>query len=350
MPAGRPRRNDWSPLLTGSPEHRLRVAPMMDWTDRHCRYLHRLLAPRALLYTEMMHATAIVRGDAARLLAHHPLEHPVAVQFGGSEPDELARAAAIGAAHGFAEINLNCGCPSPRVQRGRFGACLMAEPQRVAACVAAMIAAVPTTVPVTVKCRIGIDDSEEFAFLARFVERVADAGCATFVVHARKAWLKGLSPKQNREVPPLRYPVVHRLKASFPELRIVLNGGLCRPDDALAELERVDGVMVGREAYQNPWSLTAFHAALYPADGPPPTRAAVLARMAEYAAGQRREGVPLRAVTRHLLGLCNGLPGARAWRRRLALAAADAGPELLLDLPATVAIDQPRPMPALTNP
>ena len=334
--------------MTASLDRRLCVAPMMDWTDRHCRYFHRLLAPRALLYTEMVHAAAIVRGDGARLLAHDPHERPLALQLGGSDPQELARAAAIGAMHGFDEINLNCGCPSPRVQRGRFGACLMAEPERVAAGVAAMVAALPATLPVTVKCRIGIDDSEEFDFLARFVEHVAAAGSATFVVHARKAWLRGLSPKQNREVPPLRYPVVHRLKRSFPALRIVLNGGLSRPSQALAELAHVDGVMIGREAYQNPWSLTEFHAALYPGAAPAPSRTAVLARMAAYAAAQQRNGVPLHAVTRHLLGLFNGVPGARAWRRQLALAGPEDVPDRLLAAAMPVGIEPARAEPALT--
>ena len=225
--------------------HRLCVAPMMDWTDRHCRYFHRLLAPHARLYTEMVHSGAILFGDTERFLSFHPVEHPLALQLGGSEPADLGRAAAIGAAYGYDEINLNCGCPSPRVQRGSFGACLMAEPARVAECVAAMREAVPAAVPVTVKCRIGIDDSEEFNFLLRFVETVAAAGCGTFIVHARKAWLKGLSPKQNREIPPLRHEVVARLKAARPDLRVVLNGGLREPGAAAGALDGVDGAMIG---------------------------------------------------------------------------------------------------------
>lgn len=228
---------------------RLSVAPMMDWTNWHCRQFHRLLAPRALLYTEMVHAGAVLHGDVERHLGFATAEHPVALQLGGCEPGELARAAAVGAAMGYDEINLNCGCPSDRVQRGRFGACLMAEPARVADVVAAMTAAVP--VPVTVKCRIGIDDSEEFDFLARFVATVGAAGCRTFVVHARKAWLKGLSPKENREIPPLRHEVVHRLKREFPKLQIVLNGGLREPVAAWEQMRHVDGVMIGREAYEN---------------------------------------------------------------------------------------------------
>ena len=310
-------------------DRRLCIAPMMDWSDRHCRYFHRLLTPAALLYTEMVHSGAILHGDRARHLAFDESEHPVALQLGGSEPAELSRAAAIGAHFGYDEINLNCGCPSERVQRGRFGACLMTEPEHVAACVAAMIAAVPPAVPVTVKCRIGVDESEELPFLARFVAAVAAAGCRTFVVHARKAWLKGLSPKQNREVPPLRYEVVHGLKRAFPELEIVLNGGLRTPAAARAQLAHVDGVMIGREAYENPWSLTAFQAEITGAPGKTAPRAEIVEAMARYVERQARAGVPDRAVTRHMLGLFNGLPGARAWRRRLTLADAQNGPELL---------------------
>ena len=315
---------------------------MMDWTDRHCRYFHRLLAPRALLYTEMVHCGAILRGDADRHLAFDPREHPVALQLGGCEPDDLGRAAAIGAARGYDEINLNCGCPSERVRRGSFGACLMREPALVAACVAAMGAAVGATVPVTVKCRIGVDDSDDFAFLSRFVATVADAGCATFIVHARKAWLRGLSPKQNREIPPLRYDLVHHLRREFPELRIVLNGGLRSVAAAAAETGRVDGVMIGREAYENPWSLTAFAAALLGPGPIPPTRHEVVAAMADYASAQSRHGVPVRAIGRHMLGLFNGLPGARAWRHRLATAAPDADARLLLTAASLVASDEHR--------
>jgi tRNA-dihydrouridine synthase A len=270
-------------------DRRLSVAPMMAWTDRHCRYFHRLLAPGALLYTEMVHSGAVLFGDAARHLAFDPAEHPVALQLGGSEPDELARAARAGEAFGYDEVNLNCGCPSERVQRGAFGACLMREPARVADSVAAMRAVV--AVPVTVKCRIGVDDSEEFDFLAGFVAEVAAAGCSTFVVHARKAWLKGLSPKENREVPPLRYEVVHRLKREFPALTVVLNGGLRDPAAAAAQLAHVDGVMVGREAYENPWSLAGFaRATLGAQTPPPPPREAVLEAMAAYGARQASLG------------------------------------------------------------
>jgi tRNA-dihydrouridine synthase A len=316
-------------------DRRLSVAPMMDWTDRHCRYFHRLLAPRALLYTEMVHHGAVLFGDAERHLAFDPAEHPLALQLGGSEPVALARAARIGAEFGYDEVNLNCGCPSDRVRRGSFGACLMAEPGRVADSVAAMRAAVD--VPVTVKCRIGIDDSEEFAFLARFVETVGAAGCRTFVVHARKAWLKGLSPKENREVPPLRHEVVHRLKREFPALEIVLNGGIRAREAARAHLQWVDGVMVGREAYENPWSLRAFQGALLDAEPPPRTRAEIVEAMVAYAERQARRGVPPRAIARHMLGLFNGLPGARAWRRRLSLLQASDGPATLREAAAQVA-------------
>jgi tRNA-dihydrouridine synthase A len=314
---------------------------MMDRTERHCRYFHRLLAPRALLYTEMIHCSAILHGDRDRHLGFDPAEHPAALQLGGSEPEELARAAAIGAAQGYDEINLNCGCPSERVQRGRFGACLMMEPDHVANCVAAMIAAVPATVPVTVKCRIGVDHSDELPFLLRFVATSAAAGCRTFVVHARKAWLKGLSPKQNREVPPLRYDVVHTLKQAFPELAIVLNGGLRSPAAAGAQLHELDGVMIGREAYENPWSLRAFQSELLGAPKDALSRSGIVTAMANYAERQRRAGVPARAVARHMLGLFNGLPGARAWRRRLAMADPAEGPELLHAAAALLRDEEP---------
>jgi tRNA-dihydrouridine synthase A len=263
----------------------------------------------------------------------------VALQLGGSDPDGLARAAAIAAGRGYDEINLNCGCPSERVQRGSFGACLMREPALVAACVRAMRSAVGSAVPVTVKCRIGVDDSEEYAFLARFAATVAAAGCRVFVVHARKAWLRGLSPKENRELPPLRYEVVHRLRQEFPELTIVLNGGLRSPSAAAGQIAAVDGVMIGREAYENPWSLTAFETALLGPGPAPPSRHAVVATMADYAALQAARGVPVRPIARHMLGLFNGLPGARAWRRRLAMAEPGEGPELLREASRLVATD-----------
>jgi tRNA-dihydrouridine synthase A len=314
-------------------DRRLCVAPMMDWTDRHCRYFHRLLAPAALLYTEMVTTGAILHNDPARFLAFDPREGPVALQLGGSEPDALAAATAIAEAWPYAEINLNCGCPSDRVQTGRFGACLMAEPDRVADCVAAMRTA--TEKPVTVKCRIGIDDSDEEAFLDRFVDRVAEAGCEVFIVHARKAWLKGLSPKENREVPPLNHARVGRLKQRRPDLTIILNGGITEPAAAAAALAAVDGVMIGRAAYQNPHSLAAFTRALQDPGFADPDRDEVRLEMRDYAAAAAAEGTPVRAVARHMLGLYNGERGARAWRRRLGetMHRDDAGPDLLVPPP-----------------
>ncbi|MBL6751583.1 MAG: tRNA dihydrouridine(20/20a) synthase DusA [Nevskia sp.] len=292
------------------------TAPMMDWTDRHCRFFLRLLTRRARLYTEMVHTGAVLHGDCARHLAFDPAEHPVALQLGGSDPQALARAAEIGAARGYDEINLNCGCPSDRVQEGRFGACLMAEPQRVAAAVAAMRAA--GGVPVTVKCRIGIDDSEDYVFLRRFVETVAAAGCATFVVHARKAWLKGLSPKENREVPPLSYETVYRLKQEFPALTVVLNGGIRTLEQCEVHLRHVDGVMLGREAYENPQLLAHVDSRLFGDPQRPPARAETLARLQPYVERELARGVALQHIVRHLMGLYRGQPGGRAFRRSLA--------------------------------
>lgn len=317
-------------------DRRLSIAPMMDWTDRHCRFFHRLLAPQALLYTEMVTTGAILHNDPARFLAFDPRESPVALQLGGSVPAELARATAIAEAWPYAEINLNCGCPSDRVQSGRFGACLMAEPARVADCVAAMREA--TVRPVTVKCRIGIDDSDEEAFLDRFVDRVAEAGCRVFIVHARKAWLQGLSPKENREIPPLNHARVARLAARRPDLTIVLNGGITEPEAAVAARRTVDGIMIGRVAYQEPYCLPAFTRALQDPGFADPDRAGLLAAMRAYAAAAAGQGTPVRAVARHLLGLYNGERGARAWRRSLSetMHRADAGPELLAPLDAAV--------------
>lgn len=326
---------------------RLCVAPMMDWTDRHCRWFHRLLAPHARLYSEMVHAGAILHGDRRRLLDFDPAERPLALQLGGSDPDDLARAAEFAAAWGYDEINLNCGCPSERVQRGAFGAVLMREPQRVAACVRAMAAA--SGLAVSVKCRIGVDDEDDEPFLQRFVERVAAAGCRVFHLHARKAWLSGLSPKQNRAVPPLRYDRVHRLAAHFPELVIVLNGGLCDPERDRAHLDHVDGLMIGRAAYQDPWLLTRYEEVLF-AHRPAHDRVAVVQRMADYAARQARNGVPLKAVARHMLGLFNGLPGARRWRRTLGegMHRPNASPDLLLQALHAAGYGQtlPEPYPA----
>jgi tRNA-dihydrouridine synthase A len=292
---------------------RLSVAPMMDWTDRHCRVFHRLLAPGARLYTEMVHAQAVRLGDRARLLGFDPVEHPVALQLGGSEADILADAARIGAQLGYDEINLNVGCPSDRVQAGRFGACLMKEPTLVADAVAAMAAAVD--VPVTVKCRLGVDELEDYDVFLAFVDAVAAAGCRLFVVHARKAWLSGLSPRENREIPPLRYDWVHRLKRERPGLRIVLNGGLVDVETALAQLPAVDGVMLGRAAYHEPYRLHELDAALFGHDVQP--REALLRRFLPYVQAQLDRGVALKHLTRHVLGLFHGQPGGRAFRQVL---------------------------------
>ena len=294
---------------------RLSVAPMMDCTDRHARYLHRLLSRCTLLYTEMVTAQALLRGDPDYLLAYSPAEHPVALQLGGSDPAQLAQAARIGVDFGYDEINLNVGCPSDRVQSGRFGACLMAEPALVGECVAAMQAAV--AVPVTVKCRIGIDRTDRDQDLFDFVESVAAAGCRHFTVHARKAWLDRLSPRENREIPPLRYETVYRLKRLRPELEIVINGGITDLDQALAHLGHVDGVMIGRAAYHSPWLLADVDRRIFGAATPPPERAQVLAQYIGYMDHQLGAGTPITALTRPLLGLFQGQPGARAWRRTL---------------------------------
>ncbi len=294
-------------------DRRLSVAPMMDRTDRHCRYFLRLLAPRTLLYTEMIPAAAIIRGDRARFLGFDPAERPVALQIGGSDPGELARCAALGEAWGYDEINLNLGCPSERVSQGGFGARLMAEPALVADCVAAMRAA--TALPVTVKIRIGIDDRDGYDHFAGFVDRLADAGVGVFAVHARKALLSGLSPKENREIPPLRYGFVHRLKRERPELCVVINGGFTTREAALEQLGPVDGVMLGRAAYDDPCLLAGIEAAIHGAA--PPDRAAAIAAYADYVDGRLADGVPLWRMTRHALGLYRDMPGARAWRRTL---------------------------------
>jgi tRNA-dihydrouridine synthase A len=289
------------------------VAPMMDWTDRHCRVFHRQLTRHALLYTEMVTAQAIRHGDRERLLGFDPSEPPVALQLGGSDPAMLAEAARIGEDHGYYEINLNVGCPSDRVQEGRFGACLMAEPDLVADCVAAMRAAVK--VPVTVKCRIGIDDQDEREALDKFVETVAATGCNTFIVHARKAWLKGLSPKENREIPPLNYARVHQLKASLPHLRIILNGGLASLGQAKAEMGELDGVMLGRAAYHTPWELADVDGVFFHAPNPCSHRARAVLAMFPYIEQQLAKGVGLSKITRHMLGLFHGQPGGRHWRQ-----------------------------------
>jgi tRNA-dihydrouridine synthase A len=287
---------------------------MMDWTDRHCRALHRMLSGRALLYTEMLTTGAVLHGDRARLLAYSPVEHPVALQLGGSDPEELAQAARIGEAEGYDEINLNVGCPSDRVQSGRFGACLMREPELVAECMAAMGAAVK--VPVTVKCRIGVDDQDPEASLFGLVDLCAGAGVTRFTVHARKAWLKGLSPKENRDIPPLDYPLVWRLKRERPELTIVINGGIGSLDAAEEHLRHVDGVMLGRAAYHTPAILAQADRRIFGAGADVDPFVAVAAYR-EYVAAELARGAHLAGMTRHMLGLFHGRPGARAWRRIL---------------------------------
>ncbi len=295
---------------------------MMDWTDRHCRVFHRGLTKRALLYTEMVTADAVIHGDRQRLLGFSSVEHPIALQLGGSDPAKLAEASAIAAGLGYDEINLNVGCPSDRVQEGRFGACLMAEPELVAACVAAMRKNQPK--PVTVKCRIGIDEQDAEADLQRFIETVAASGVTTFVVHARKAWLKGLSPKENREVPPLDYQRVYRLKAKHPELTIVINGGIETLDEACRHLEHVDGVMLGRAAYQNPYILADVDRRIFGETGAAPTRAEALSGMVSYAECHIGRGGRLSNITRHVLGLYHGQPRGRAFRRLLSERATNA--------------------------
>lgn len=288
---------------------------MMDWTDRHCRHLHRLLSRHALLYTEMVTTGALIHGDVSRHLRFGETEHPVALQLGGSEPADLAHCAKLGEQWGYDEINLNCGCPSDRVQRGAFGACLMADPKLVADGVKAMVDVV--SVPVTVKHRIGIDRTESYGFVRDFVGTVADAGCRVFIVHARNAWLQGLSPKENREVPPLRYEIVHQLKQEFPHLVIAINGGFTTEAEVAEQLAVLDGVMVGREAYHNPWWLSRWDAAFYGEDTPTDlTRESVEARMVDYMRHEAAEhGTHWYSIARHMLGLRNGLPGARRWRQ-----------------------------------
>lgn len=316
--------------------HRFCVAPMMDWTDRHCRYFLRLISRRAFLYTEMVTTGALLHGDRDYLLGFDPAEHPIALQLGGSDPQALASCARMGAEAGYDEINLNVGCPSDRVSSGRFGACLMAEPALVADCVAAMQAAVD--IPVTVKHRIGIDHLDSEAHLHRFVETVAGAGCTRFIVHARKAWLQGLSPKQNREIPPLCYDRVHRLKQAFPHLEIIINGGLARLEDCRTQLAHVDGVMLGREAYHNPWLLAGVDPELYGESAPAQSPHEVIEQFLPYVEARLSEGVPLQAMTRHILGLFQARPGARAWRRHLSENAhrPGAGPDIIRQAAAKV--------------
>ncbi len=310
--------------------YRFCVAPMMDWTDRHCRFFHRQLTRRALLYTEMVTAEAVIHGDRERLLGFDPSEHPLALQLGGSDPHKLAAAARIGSEMGYDEINLNVGCPSDRVQEGRFGACLMAEPDLVGTCVAAMRASVPSSVAVTVKCRIGIDAQDSEGDFQNFIDVVAKAGCRIFIVHARKAWLAGLSPKENREIPPLDYDRVYRLKAARPDLTIVINGGIAAHGETLAHLEHVDGVMVGRAAYQTPYLLADVDRVIFGDTGDPLTRAQAIGAMEPYIAHHLAAGGRLHNVVRHMLGLYHGRPRARAYRRHLS--ENGTGPEAGIDV------------------
>lgn len=290
------------------------VAPMMDWTDKHDRYFLRLIAPDILLYTEMITAQALKYGDVDYLLDFHNEEHPVALQLGGSDPVLLANGAKQGEDFGYDEINLNVGCPSPRVSAGRFGACLMLEPVLVADCISAMRAQVK--IPVTVKCRIGVDDNDSYNALHAFIKTIASTGCQTFIIHARKAWLKGLSPKQNREIPPLQYEVVHQIKRDFPQLQIILNGGLKTLEDIDAQLAYVDGVMIGRMAYTNPYFLAKIQAN-YLKNKDVLSRFSIVEKLISYVRQQQAKGVKLGSITRHILGLFQGQPGAATWRRHL---------------------------------
>jgi len=323
-------------LRPSQARHRFCVAPMMDWTDRHCRAFHRVLSRRALLYTEMVTAAAVIHGERERLIGFDDFERPLALQLGGADAHALAEAARIGEAFGYDEINLNCGCPSDRVQSGCFGAALMGEPQTVAACVAAMRKAV--AIPVTVKCRIGIDDKDSEDDFRCFIDTVADAGCTTFIVHARKAWLGGLSPKQNREIPPLDYARVYRLREARPELEIVVNGGIASLAEAEAHLAHVDGVMLGRAAYHTPWVLADADRRLFGAANPASSRAEAIAAFMPYVEAQLAAGTYLSRLTRHILGLFHAEPGGRLWRRHLSENAhrPGAGPAVIADALALV--------------
>jgi tRNA-dihydrouridine synthase A len=300
---------------TAHANHRFSIAPMMDWSDHNCRFFWRLLTKQALLYTEMVTTGALIHGDRERFLHYNTEEHPVALQLGGSNPKDLARCAQWAQEWGYDEVNLNCGCPSDRVQSGMFGACLMAKPQLVADCVKAMLDS--CNIPVTVKHRIGIDHMETYEQLLEFVEPVANAGCSMFIVHARKAWLQGPSPKENREIPPLNYDWVYQLKQDFPPLTIVLNGGIQTLEECQLHLEHVDGVMLGREAYQNPWMLADVDTLLFGMDKPADSREDVIAALLPYTKQQIERGASLNHITRHILGLYQGVPGARKFRRHL---------------------------------
>ncbi len=298
-----------------SVNHRFCVAPMLDWTDRHARYFLRQISRKALLYSEMVTTGALINGDRERFLQFNPAEHPLALQLGGSHPHEMVQCTRWAEQAGYDEVNINVGCPSDRVQSGGFGAGLMATPEVVAECVGEMVTA--SSLPVTVKHRIGIDDQDSYSDLERFVMQVSAAGCKTFIVHARKAWLQGLSPKDNRSVPPLDYARVYRLKKEHPDLEIVINGGIKTLDDAIEHLSYVDGVMLGREAYQNPYLLAEVDQRFFSAEKPRPSRSEVLQSMLPYIEDELGRGVRLSQITRHLMGLFHGQPGARAWRRAL---------------------------------
>ena len=313
-------------------DRRLSVAPMLDWTDRHCRFFHRQLTRRTLLYTEMITTGALLFGDASRHLRFNEAEHPVAVQLGGSDPDTLATSAKLAQERGYDEINLNVGCPSDRVQNGAFGACLMATPPLVADCMKAMLDTV--SVPVTIKHRIGIDEIDSYEALGHFIGTVAESGCRTFIIHARKAWLQGLNPKQNREIPPLQYETVYRLKQAFPDLEIIINGGIDSLDETEAHLTRVDGVMIGRAAYQDPWMLADIDRRFFGEENPVSSRTEVVEAMIPYLESYLLEpGSKASHVTRHMLGLFNGQPGARRWRRILSEKAVrkETGADVLLE-------------------
>lgn len=295
--------------------HRFCVAPMLDWTDSHCRYFHRIISKNALLYTEMVTTGALIHGDSSRFLKFNVEENPIALQLGGSNPSDLSVCARMAEEFGYDEVNLNVGCPSDRVQNGRFGACLMAEPKLVGDCIATMKAVV--TIPITVKSRIGIDEQDSYEELTKFIETVADSGCETFIIHARKAWLKGLSPKENREIPPLRYDIVCQLKKDFPELEIILNGGITTLEQSAELLQSVDGVMIGREVYQNPYLLAAVDSFLFGNDSQILSREQILFELLPYIQMQLKNGVRLNSIARHILGLFHGEYGARLWRRYL---------------------------------
>ena len=311
---------------------------MMDWTDRHCRVFHRVLTRHALLYTEMVTEMAVRRGDQAKLLGFEPHEQPVALQLGGSNPQGLAEASRIGEDFGYCEVNLNVGCPSDKVQDGRFGACLMAEPKLVADCIAAMRSAVK--IPVTVKCRIGIDDQDDDADLQNFVETVAQAGCTTFIIHARKAWLDGLSPKENREIPPLNYERVYRLKRSRPDLTIIINGGIADVESSCVHLAHVDGVMLGRAAYHTPWELASVDPLYTDEMAPVASRHDAVEAMLPYVERQVSNGLPLHRITRHMLGLYHGQPGGRLWRQVLSTEACRNGADGKVLLKALAVVEE----------